>query len=86
MRLLAFRSREMSRPHLLTKCARKSSFAAMFRHSPKKHPKMAKNSSFLNSLFKVTFYIKRECKGNIIMFENKNHRLLYFMCSRIVSP
>ena len=35
MRLLAFRSREISRPYFPTKCVRKSSFAAMFEYSPK---------------------------------------------------
>ena len=46
MRLLAFRSREVSRHHLPTKCERKPSFAAMFEYSPKKHPKMAKTPRF----------------------------------------
>ena len=47
MRLLVFRSREVSRPHLPTKGVRKPSFAAMFENLPKKHPTMGKNSLFL---------------------------------------
>ena len=48
MQLLAFRSMEVSRAHLPTKCVRKPSFAAMFEYSPKKPPKMAKKLPVLS--------------------------------------
>ena len=57
MRLLALRSREVSRPQLPAKGPRQSSFAVMFEYSPKKHQHMAKNPRFTDKeLFKITFY------------------------------
>ena len=42
VRSIVFRSRELFRPHLPTKCVRQSSFADKFEYSPKKLPHMAK--------------------------------------------